>query len=85
MSFRCDECGNSQPAGTGPVRVTTEVRKVQYVLSAERARIAQKEGKRLGPFQGREIVREKNLCQSCARKAPDPQFVSDEPKIVTIA
>ncbi|MBT8454166.1 MAG: hypothetical protein KJO40_19540 [Deltaproteobacteria bacterium] len=49
MSFRCQFCGEAQPAGTPPVRMVTRVRQREYGLSTF----------------GWEIAEEKNACEVC--------------------
>lgn len=51
MSFRCGACGLKQPAGVKPHRVVTQKRKRTYPDGSE----------------GWEIVKEKNLCDTCFR------------------
>lgn len=59
MAFRCDKCGNSQEAGTKPVRVVTETRDREYEHHDRRDSFVKLS-------RGHEIVRMEDHCPPCA-------------------
>lgn len=63
MSFRCDDCGAAQVAGTKPVKRVSRIREKTYV----------------GGGHGWEIAKEKALCAPCGDRAagtpPEKVFV----------
>jgi hypothetical protein len=63
MSFRCEICKQPQPDHTKPVRVVTEEREKIYPPRYRSDRTLIDEG-----GVGTEIVKEKSLCQPCARR-----------------
>jgi hypothetical protein len=61
MSFKCQSCGKSQPAGTKEAKVVTEVRAVTYPETKD------KFGKPFIP-EGYEIAKELRICPDCLNK-----------------
>lgn len=53
MAFRCEVCSKAQPAGTQPEKLVTETRRKEYLQGG-------------GSSIGTEIVKELNVCSSCA-------------------
>jgi hypothetical protein len=65
MSFKCDECGISQPAGTKPQMKVVQTRRVEYDGGFD------EEGIENPPTVGSEIVKEAKLCPGCADETPE--------------
>ncbi len=61
MSFRCEACGKSSPAGTPQTKVITNTRQKTYIKVVE----GKYGPKTLVMGQGQETVTEKNLCVKC--------------------
>ena len=56
MSFRCELCRKPQPNCVQPTKVATEIRLKNYALEGT---------------VGFEVVREKNVCESCVDEVED--------------
>lgn len=89
MSFRCDECKETQSDGTRPVVVVALQRKVNYVARTDeppkRGYMRDddwRETKRSERSEGFETAQEKKLCPSCAEAVPPPKFLGGPPKVV---
>jgi len=66
MSFRCEECGQSQESGTTPNMVVIETRDMEY--------------SNRGSFSlGKETVSEKKMCGPCTPKDATEPAVSTIP------
>lgn len=60
MSFKCQSCNKPQGDGVKPVKVVTETRRVTYHTIIKNDREYTPEGW--------EIVKELELCESCAKR-----------------
>lgn len=59
MSFRCEFCGEVAPPGTPQRLVPVKVRRVEYPMHMDDARL------------GSEIVQEKRQCATCYSRSPE--------------
>lgn len=70
MSFRCEFCGEAQDPGVAPIQVVTKIRH---------------KGQGGYEYRGTEIAEEKNSCEPCHNPDREPEVLTANPALNTVA